>query len=334
MGPRHGVVVAGLLFGLLGAHADALAITGSPGGAAAPVSEASGGSEYGVAVAQASRPVLTRLTVPRTVVTGRPPRVTLRIDEKGVGTVWVQVRIIDLSTHKLAAAATLSWSHTGRTLTVPWSSHTRLLAGSYEVAVAAHDHRHVQLVHGAHVSTEATMTVAPPVPAPVTAQPALPSTPAPVIPEAGVPTPAQTVADGAVFPVGGAHNFGGPENRYGAPRSGHIHQGQDILTTEGTPDLAPLSGAISYTSYQAGGAGYYVVEHTSVGFDFMFAHCQADSIAVTAGQGVSAGQQLCKAGQTGDATTPHLHFEIWVGGWQSSSGHPIDPLPYLEAWEH
>jgi murein DD-endopeptidase MepM/ murein hydrolase activator NlpD len=65
----------------------------------------------------------------------------------------------------------------------------------------------------------------------------------------------------------------------------------------------------------------------------MFAHCQAGSFAVAAGQGVSAGQQLCRVGQTGDATGPHLHLEVWVGGWQSPSGRPIDPLPYLQAWE-
>ena len=152
--------------------------------------------------------------------------------------------------------------------------------------------------------------------------------------EAGVPTPAQSAADGAVFPVAGSHNFGGPENRFGAPRGTHIHQGQDILTSEGTPDLAPMAGKVESTSYQAGGAGYYIVEHTGVGFDFMFAHCEAASFAVSASESVSAGQPLCKAGQTGDATAPHLHFEMWVGGWQAPGGHPIDPLPYLEAWEH
>jgi murein DD-endopeptidase MepM/ murein hydrolase activator NlpD len=49
---------------------------------------------------------------------------------------------------------------------------------------------------------------------------------------------------------------------------------------------------------------------------------------------VAAGQTLCLAGQSGDATAPHLHFEMWVGGWYAPGGHTIDPLPYLEAWEH
>jgi murein DD-endopeptidase MepM/ murein hydrolase activator NlpD len=136
-----------------------------------------------------------------------------------------------------------------------------------------------------------------------------------------------------VFPVAGEHNFGNAENRFGAPREGHTHQGQDVLTAEGTPVLAPLPGAIIWTANQPGGAGYYVVEHTRFGLDFMFAHCKAGSFAVAKEQGVSAGQQLCLAGQTGDATAPHLHLEAWVGGWQAAGGHPIDPLPYLLAWE-
>jgi murein DD-endopeptidase MepM/ murein hydrolase activator NlpD len=161
-----------------------------------------------------------------------------------------------------------------------------------------------------------------------------PAPPLPPATEAGVPTTAQTVADGAIFPVAGPHSFGGPENRFGAPRNGHIHQGQDVLTAEGTPVVAPLAGVVESTAYQAGGAGYYAVEHTTFGFDFMFAHCQAGTFAVSSGQAVAAGQVLCHAGQSGDATAPHLHFEMWVGGWQAASGHPIDPLPYLEAWEH
>ncbi len=130
------------------------------------------------------------------------------------------------------------------------------------------------------------------------APPPAPSLPPAAAPEAGVPTPAQTVADGSAFPVAGAHSFGNSENRFGAPRGGHVHEGQDVLSAEGTPVLAPMAGTIESTSYQAGGAGYYVVEHTSVGFDFFFAHCQLGSFAVAAAEAVAVGQLLCHAGQT------------------------------------
>ncbi len=106
----------------------------------------------------------------------------------------------------------------------------------------------------------------------------------------------------------------------------------DVLTAEGTPVVAPLAGTILTTSFQEGGAGYYAVEETAIGFDFMFAHCQAASLAFATGQAVVTGQQLCRAGQTGDATAPHLHFEMWVGGWRAAGGRAIDPLAYLEGW--
>jgi hypothetical protein len=312
--------------------APAVALSGAPGGAQAPSEPSAplaGGSEYGVPTrVQAVRPVVSKLVVPKTATAGRPPRVLLRIDERGVGTVYVQVLVTNVATHAVAAAATLAWSHTGRTLGVKWPTGATLSPGSYQVSVVAHDHHGGTLLRKAHSSGVASLTVSAPAPPPT---PAPAPTPAPL--EAGVLTPAQTVADGAVFPVAGPHNFGGPENRFGAPREGHIHQGQDVLTAEGTPDVAPMAGTIVWTSYQAGGAGYYAVEHTSFGFDFMFAHCEASSLAVKAEEAVSAGQTLCLAGQTGDATAPHLHFEIWVGGWQAAGGHPIDPLPYLEAWE-
>jgi murein DD-endopeptidase MepM/ murein hydrolase activator NlpD len=162
-----------------------------------------------------------------------------------------------------------------------------------------------------------------------TPKPTPPSTPTP----SGAPTPAQTAAEGAIFPVSGPHSFGGPENRFGAGRVGHIHQGQDVLASEGLPVLAPLAGTIVTTGYQAGGAGWYVAEQAGDGLSFFYAHCEAGSVAVKAEASVSAGQQLCLVGQTGDATGPHLHFEIWVGGWRVGAGYPIDPLPYLEAWD-
>jgi murein DD-endopeptidase MepM/ murein hydrolase activator NlpD len=183
----------------------------------------------------------------------------------------------------------------------------------------------------------AEYTVAPPkrhaVKKPVTSHKPKPRKPAPKKTPASTPTPAPTGSETPVFPVVGPHSFGGPENRFGAGRVGHIHQGQDVLASEGQQLVAPLAGTIVTTGFQAAAAGWYVAEHTTGTFDFFFAHCQTGSLVVTTGQTVHAGQALCKVGQTGDATAPHLHFEMWVGGWQAAGGHPIDPLPYLEAWE-
>ena len=312
--------------------AQALSSAQAPPSAPAASIALAGGTEYGAPAVLAESPVVSELSMPAAAAAGKPPRLLLRIDEAGVATVYAQVTVVSVSTRRPLIILKLGWVHTGRALTVSWPRGTALRAGSYQVRVGAHDHHGAELLHGTGDVYEATLKISTPAKRPPTAT--SPPVPAATPPPAGVPTPAQTVADGAVFPVNGPHNFGGPENRFGAPRDGYLHQGQDVLTAEGTPVLAPLAGTILTTSYQAGGAGYYAVEQTGIGFDFMFAHCQAESLAVTTGQPVAAGTQLCRAGQTGDATAPHLDFEIWVGGWQAKGGEPINPLPYLEAWEH
>ncbi len=159
---------------------------------------------------------------------------------------------------------------------------------------------------------------------------------APVPSEAGVPTPgADALPTAPSSPCAGAHNFGGPENRFGAPATGHIHQGQDVLTAEGTPVLAPLAGH-DRIDQLPGRRGRLLRRR---------AHRRGLRLHVRPLRGRLAspsaparpwppGSCSASAGQTGDATAPHLHFEMWVGGWQAAGGHPIDPLPYLEAWEH
>jgi hypothetical protein len=311
-----------------------LAPTAAPAAARASTGALAGGSGYGVPIAPAAlpRPVVGWLEVPATASVGRPPRVTVRVDEPGVATVAVRVTVTGLSTRQAVIVVRLGWVRTGRLLRVRWPARARLAAGSYHVSITAHDRNHGSLLRRAHSSGVASLLVGTPASA---APPALaPPVAGGLPPLLGIPTPAETAAAGAQFPVAGPHSFGGPENRFGAPRAGHIHHGQDVVTAEGTPIVAPLGGSILTASYQATGAGYYAAEQTATGLDFMFAHCKPGTLAVATGEPVTVGQLLCQAGQTGDATTPHLHFEVWVRGWQAPGGQPIDPLPYLLAWDH
>jgi murein DD-endopeptidase MepM/ murein hydrolase activator NlpD len=135
------------------------------------------------------------------------------------------------------------------------------------------------------------------------------------------------------FPVPGPHSFGGPDGRFGAPRSGHVHQGQDIPAACGQKLYAFEKGVVRVNAYQAGGAGYYVVIHGLLtGTDAVYMHLKAPSWAPV-GTGVTAGQQIGKVGDTGDAQGCHLHFERWSApGWYVG-GAAYDPLPELQYWD-
>jgi murein DD-endopeptidase MepM/ murein hydrolase activator NlpD len=143
----------------------------------------------------------------------------------------------------------------------------------------------------------------------------------------------QVQVRGHVFPLRGVFSYGGPDARFGAPRNGHIHQGQDLMAAEGIPVVAPRSGTIEYVEYQAGGAGWYVIlDGEGEDLDYAFMHLQEGSIPVVKGEHVDQGQRIGSVGHTGDAQGDHLHFEIWQGPWYNG-GHVVDPLPYLQQWQ-
>ncbi len=136
------------------------------------------------------------------------------------------------------------------------------------------------------------------------------------------------------FPVAGPHSYGGADARFGASRSGHVHQGQDVLAAEGTPLLAPVGGRVTSRGDQPRGAGLYLVLRAAAsGRDYVFMHLRPGSLLVAAGEAVRVGQLLAQVGHSGDAQGPHLHLEVWVGGWGARGGHPVDPRPTLRRWE-
>jgi murein DD-endopeptidase MepM/ murein hydrolase activator NlpD len=132
------------------------------------------------------------------------------------------------------------------------------------------------------------------------------------------------------FPIAGAFDWGNRDSRFGARRKGHRHQGHDLAAASGTPVVAPYRGTVAFVGYQAKGAGRYVVIH-GADYDYVFMHLLTGSVLVDEGDRVRTSQTVAAVGSTGESTGPHLHFELWVGGWYQG-GHPIDPLPLLQAW--
>jgi murein DD-endopeptidase MepM/ murein hydrolase activator NlpD len=150
-------------------------------------------------------------------------------------------------------------------------------------------------------------------------------------PTVRAPPVVPTVA--GVFPLIGTFSFGGEDARFGAGRPGHRHQGQDVVAGSGTPIVAPVAGTVTWKANQPGGAGIYlVVRGTADQRDYVFMHIKRGTVAVRPGDAVAAGQQLAQVGSTGSSSGPHLHFEIWVGGWWERGGAPIDPLAQLQRW--
>jgi murein DD-endopeptidase MepM/ murein hydrolase activator NlpD len=131
-----------------------------------------------------------------------------------------------------------------------------------------------------------------------------------------------------IFPVAGAHTLG---QGFGAPRSGHSHEGQDIMAACGTPLVAVSRAKVKWVRKQRLAGNYVVIRNKKLHQDYMYAHLKKRAW-VSKGDIVQPGQQIGVVGQTGDATACHLHFELWLGKWYRG-GYPVNPLPYLETFQ-
>jgi len=132
-----------------------------------------------------------------------------------------------------------------------------------------------------------------------------------------------------VFPVRGRVSFGSGGARFGAPRGGYSHQGQDVMAACGTRMVAARRSKVVFNTYHSAAGWYVVLRNLGTNTSFAYMHLIRKS-RVKVGSVLGAGRPIGKVGQTGRAYGCHLHFEFWRGAWQRG-GQPIDPLPYLKS---
>jgi len=105
------------------------------------------------------------------------------------------------------------------------------------------------------------------------------------------------------------------------PRGNRFHAGIDLEAPTGTAVGAAAAGRVTFAGELAGGWGRLVIVAHSSGVRTLYAHLSA--IEVRVAERVAAGSILGAVGATGNATGPHLHFEVRV------RGAAVDPLPAL-----
>jgi murein DD-endopeptidase MepM/ murein hydrolase activator NlpD len=148
---------------------------------------------------------------------------------------------------------------------------------------------------------------------------------------------AAAAASRAVRSSGGSATAAASSANYVRPSSGTItscfgarwgvtHFGVDIAAPIGTPVYAATSGVVQRAG-SATGFGLAVYIRGDDGAVTVYGH--VNEYYVSAGERVSAGEQIAEVGNRGQSTGPHLHFEVHPRG--ALHGGQIDPVPWMRA---
>jgi hypothetical protein len=137
-----------------------------------------------------------------------------------------------------------------------------------------------------------------------------------------------------VFPVVGNVRW---KDGFGEQRAGYLHTGIDIRGRKMSPIVAPFSGTLGIKKYS-----FWIYSDT--GWAILATHLNDDNPGkhdhrapkdlmfapnLTAGMRVHAGQFIGYLGESGDATAPHLHFELYAPGKGQTMGRIRNPTPSL-----
>lgn len=126
-------------------------------------------------------------------------------------------------------------------------------------------------------------------------------------------------------------SFGPRDPSIGA---GPFHYGTDYPVPDGTPVKAMADGVVERVAMQTNragqptGWGHYVVIRHSDGSKTLSAHLQ--SVSVSPGATVSAGDVVALSDSSGGVTGPHLHIEYAPNGKIYDRNSKVDPEPCID----
>lgn len=121
-----------------------------------------------------------------------------------------------------------------------------------------------------------------------------------------------------IVPIRGNYIING--NGHFGWRWGRLHKGLDFSCATGTPIYAADGGTVTFSGVKSGYGNCIVITHDN-GNRTLYGH--NSQLLVSTGQKVYQGQEIALAGNTGNSTGSHLHFEIYVGN------SVVDPSGYI-----
>jgi murein DD-endopeptidase MepM/ murein hydrolase activator NlpD len=101
------------------------------------------------------------------------------------------------------------------------------------------------------------------------------------------------------------------------------HTGMDYNVPVGTPVKAAMEGVVTQVDINSDYGTSIMVDHPN-GMQTIYAHLSSKDVKV--GDRVTRGQQLGKSGKSGNASGPHLHFEV-----RNGKNNPVDPSELLSS---
>jgi len=150
--------------------------------------------------------------------------------------------------------------------------------------------------------------------------------PAPARPEV-----ARGPAGSLVIPVAGVVGSDLRDSFTAGRSGGRTHNAIDIGAPMGTPVVATTDGTVSRMSWNALGGRTLYLTSADGRHDYYYAHLDSYAEGMEVGQTVRRGDVLGAVGQTGNARSPHLHFQVLdrSGGGRT----PVNPFDLLRGAE-